>query len=409
MRKPIESPFNSIEVRVVPENVTTLPKLEPRAADSLFEERDVALKQGETLRDGAARPTARPEPDRRHRQRALGGRPKIGGARRRAADAHPVAPGPRPGEPRQIVRVILFGERGVEAIAATNDRSPFVSVTPPLDESQASRRPQANADDEDGEDEEGGARLYDSLYETALKNELPRQTVEELVRIFGYDVDFQRRGRARRHFRDLLRPGRGKRGERPEVLYAALTVGGEVSAGSIAIRATTARVDFFDEAGRSLKKFLMRKPIAEGILRSGFGSRRHPILGYSKMHTGVDWANRIGTPILAAGNGTVDQGRMGFGLWPPRRGPARQRLRDLLQPHVPLRQAASRPGPGCARARSIGYVGIDRPLDRAAPPLRGHRQRPLRRPDEDPPAARTRARRAARSPSSSASATRSTV
>ena len=64
-------------------------------------------------------------------------------------------------------------------------------------------------------------------------------------------------------------------------------------------------VDYFDEAGRSLKKFLIRKPIADGQLRSGFGYRRHPILGYSKMHTGVDWSNRIGTPIMAAGNGTV--------------------------------------------------------------------------------------------------------
>ena len=64
-------------------------------------------------------------------------------------------------------------------------------------------------------------------------------------------------------------------------------------------------VEYFDESGRSLKKFLIRKPIAEGVLRSGFGYRRHPILGYAKMHTGVDWANRIGTPIIAAGNGTV--------------------------------------------------------------------------------------------------------
>jgi murein DD-endopeptidase MepM/ murein hydrolase activator NlpD len=49
----------------------------------------------------------------------------------------------------------------------------------------------------------------------------------------------------------------------------------------------------------------VRKPIGEGELRSGFGMRYHPILRYSKMHTGVDWANRIGTPIIAAGNGTV--------------------------------------------------------------------------------------------------------
>ncbi len=76
-------------------------------------------------------------------------------------------------------------------------------------------------------------------------------------------------------------------------------------AGSIATRATTAAVDFFDDSGRSLKKFLLRKPISDGILRSGFGSRYHPILGYSRPHTGVDWANRIGTPIVSAGNGTV--------------------------------------------------------------------------------------------------------
>ena len=63
--------------------------------------------------------------------------------------------------------------------------------------------------------------------------------------------------------------------------------------------------DYFDEAGRSLKKFLLRKPITEARITSPFGSRFHPILGYAKMHTGVDWGAKIGTPVLAAGNGTV--------------------------------------------------------------------------------------------------------
>jgi murein DD-endopeptidase MepM/ murein hydrolase activator NlpD len=64
-------------------------------------------------------------------------------------------------------------------------------------------------------------------------------------------------------------------------------------------------VDYYDENGRSVRKFLIRKPISAGELRSGFGMRFHPILRYARMHTGVDWANAIGTPILAAGAGTV--------------------------------------------------------------------------------------------------------
>ena len=225
--KPIESPFNSIEVRVVPENVTTLPKLEPRAADSLFEERDVALKRNESF-EAALKANGATEAQIGGIVNALGGRPKtaalVEGQRMRIL----VGPGLRPGEPRQIMRVILFGERGIEAIAAMNDRGAFVSVTPPVEESQAKKTAQANADGEDSDAEEGGVRLYDSLYETALKHELPRQTVEELVRIFGYDVDFQRRVANGDNFEIFYTQDEEGAGERPEILYAALTVGGEV-------------------------------------------------------------------------------------------------------------------------------------------------------------------------------------
>ena len=65
-------------------------------------------------------------------------------------------------------------------------------------------------------------------------------------------------------------------------------------------------VDYYDETGKSAKKFLVRKPVNNAIMRSGFGSRRHPILGYVKMHTGVDWATPYGTPIFASGNGVVE-------------------------------------------------------------------------------------------------------
>ena len=66
-------------------------------------------------------------------------------------------------------------------------------------------------------------------------------------------------------------------------------------------------VDYYDETGKSAKKFLVRKPLGEGIVRSGFGARHHPLLQFTKMHTGVDWASPMGTPIYASGNGTVDK------------------------------------------------------------------------------------------------------
>jgi murein DD-endopeptidase MepM/ murein hydrolase activator NlpD len=126
--------------------------------------------------------------------------------------------------------------------------------------------------------------------------------VDELVRIFGFDVDFQRRVAPGDSFEVFY--GLDDDNAVPELLYAALIVGGEPRR-VYRYQGEDGSVDFFDDQGRSLKRFLVRKPIGDGILRSGFGYRRHPILGYSKMHTGVDWANRIGTPIVSAGNGTV--------------------------------------------------------------------------------------------------------
>ena len=295
------SPFNTIEVRVVPENVTNLSRSEARGTEPLVEERDAVLRKGETL-ETVLRAHGAESDQIRFIMTALSARVRVSalpeGQRMRIL----IAPGPRPGDRRQIVRVILFGERGIESIAAVNDRGQFVSVTPPAEDTQ---RGGARSDAEDGEeesDEEGGVGLYESLYETALKNELPRQTVDELVRIFGFDVDFQRRVAPGDSFEVFY--GLDEDNGTPELLYAALTVGGEPRQ-VYRYQGEDGTVDFFDDQGRSLKRFLVRKPIAEGLLRSGFGYRRHPILGYSKMHTGVDWANRIGTPIVAAGNGTV--------------------------------------------------------------------------------------------------------
>ncbi|MBM6595506.1 M23 family metallopeptidase [Microvirga pudoricolor] len=295
----IDAPFSSIEVRVVPENVTDLPKTDQKAASPIVEERDLVLKKGETLETNLRSYGANPEQIRAITT-ALGATVKVASLPEGERIRILIAPGPRLGDARQIVRVTLIGERGVEAIAATNDRGVFVSVTPPVDESNQGAV--ASQEEEPEEDDGRGVRLYDSLYETALKNDLPRSTVEELVRIFGFDVDFQRRVSSGDTFEVFY--GSDDEDGPPEILYAALTIGGEARR-VFRYQGDDGAIDFFDDQGRSLKKFLLRKPIAEGILRSGFGSRYHPILGYTRPHTGIDWANRIGTPILSAGNGTV--------------------------------------------------------------------------------------------------------
>lgn len=307
------SPFKSIEVLVVPENVTKLAKVELRAGEvPLVEERDLALKRGDTL-EGLLKATGQAsDPAIAGIVAALGGKAKVAALSEGQQFRVQIAPGPKPGDGRQVTRVVLFGESGVQAIAAINDQGSFVAVAPPMDESRGHAREQAQADAPDGEDDDdqggSGPRLYQSLYETGARHDVPRATIEDMIRIFSYDVDFQRRISAGDGidlfytYDEEAGPGAA---DRPELLYAALNLGGEWHKVYRFQSPDDGSIDYLDDQGRSLKKFLIRKPIADGIMRSGFGYRRHPILGYAKLHTGVDWANPIGTPIMAAGNGTV--------------------------------------------------------------------------------------------------------
>ncbi len=148
--------------------------------------------------------------------------------------------------------------------------------------------------------------IYESLYRTAMEQDLPEPTIHELVTLFSYDTDFNapvRTGDRMEVFYGL--DDEDDQTAQPEVLFAALSVGGAERRFYRFRTSDDGAVDFYDETGKSAQKFLMRKPMNGGELRSGFGARSHPILGYVKMHTGVDWAAPYGTPIMASGNGTV--------------------------------------------------------------------------------------------------------
>ena len=152
------------------------------------------------------------------------------------------------------------------------------------------------------------APVETTLYGTALRLGATDREVAALADAFAYDVDFQRDVRPGDNFELVFEryfDDEGNTVRTGDLLFVGL----ESSRGSRAFYQFLApgdsRPDWYDAQGHSARRFLMKTPINGARLSSGFGMRRHPVLGYSAMHRGTDFAAPIGTPILAAGEGTV--------------------------------------------------------------------------------------------------------
>lgn len=165
-------------------------------------------------------------------------------------------------------------------------------------------------------DSEQRATLYASLYATALEQRIPADIIELILKINSYDVDFKRRVRPNDGFEfffDLKDEDKNGDGTPGELLFTAITAAGDTKK-FFRYRTPDGVVEYYDEDGNNSKKFLMRKPVRgeEARLTSGFGMRYHPLFGVRRMHSGIDWAAPIGTPILAAGAGVIEKaGREG--------------------------------------------------------------------------------------------------
>jgi murein DD-endopeptidase MepM/ murein hydrolase activator NlpD len=346
-------PYAGFETRVVPENVTLLAKTKDQVTGgNPSGERVHLVKKGDTvtsiLRDQGATPE-----EAKAIAATLGPRGRDGGLKEGQRLRILMAPS-GPGQRLQPYRVVIANDSTIEAVSALSDLGKYVAV-----DVQSMNTVAEAADNSDDEEDDGsGVRLYQSIYETALRNKVPPTVIEDMVRIYSYDVDFQRKVQPGDSF-DVFYAGEDEGAaitEKNDVLFASLTIGGETKKYYRFQTPDDSVVDYYDETGKSAKKFLVRKPVNNAIMRSGFGGRRHPILGYVKMHTGVDWATPYGTPIFASGNGIVEKVGLegGYGKY--------VRLKhnngyETAYGHMSAFAKGLEPGKRVRQGQVIGFVG----------------------------------------------------
>lgn len=252
------------------------------------------------------------------------------------------------------VRFSVYDEGHAHKVTVMrNNAGEFVASADPIDEQQLLRLAQADAA------QTQSSSLYASIYHAGLIQSVPPETIGQILKIHAYETDYRRRLRADdtcEFFFDLKDDG-GTEGPPGELLFTSITSGGETSR-YYRYRTNDGQIDFYDAEGNNSKKFLMRRPVrGEDVrLTSGFGFRFHPLLNEKRMHTGVDWATSPGTPILASGNGTIEEaGRKGqYGNY------VRIRHANGYQTaygHMSRFAPGAAPGVKVRQGQIIGYVG----------------------------------------------------
>ena len=152
--------------------------------------------------------------------------------------------------------------------------------------------------------------ITNNLYNSATEKNIEPNIIIEFARVFGFEVDFQRDIRKGDWFEiyyEKFEDDNGKVRDTGKIIYASMFVNGEeINLYNFKYKQYE---DYYDIKGKSITKSLMKTPINGARLSSSFGMRKHPILGYNKMHRGTDFAAPSGTPIMASGSGTVTRAR----------------------------------------------------------------------------------------------------
>lgn len=210
------------------------------------------------------------------------------------------------GDTVRIIRASVYSGTDHRLTLAENDRGFFVRAAPPGNVEIV-----ANAFEEGAVPVASGRELptvYDGIYRAALSYGMTQEMTAQIIQLLASDVDFQARLRPTDRLEAFFSVDREskKASEESELLFVSATFGETTKTFYRFRNPEDGSVDYYDAEGRSVRQFLLRNPVPNGRFTSSFGMRRHPILGYSRMHAGVDWAAPTGTPIIAPGNGVVE-------------------------------------------------------------------------------------------------------
>ena len=204
----------------------------------------------------------------------------------------------------------------------------------------------------------GAGTITSSLYQAGESEGLPPAALLNLIDILSFDVDFQRDIRVNDRFELLYERFTDETGSTADVgpvIYTRL----ELKRRNIELyrfKTNARKVDYFDTNGRSVKKLLLSTPTDGARISSGFGRRRHPILGYTKIHKGIDFAAPAGTPVYAAGDGIIEVAKR-FGSYGNYIRIRHRNSYKTAYAHLKAFAKGVRSGISVRQRRIIGYIG----------------------------------------------------
>lgn len=196
------------------------------------------------------------------------------------------------------------------------------------------------------------------LFPAMTRAGLPAGMALSLIRILGHQVDFQRDLKPGDRFSILFDRFRDDDGDvlgHGQILKASLTLSGQ-RLEAWRYRNRSGDAGWYDDQGRSLRRSFLRTPLDGARISSGFGRRSHPVLGYNRMHQGIDFAAPTGTPVYAAGDGTIASAKRegGYGLIVRITHPSGVQTRYA---HLSRFGRSVRAGQRIRQGAVIGYVG----------------------------------------------------